>query len=477
MQWLDIAKEFVGMFRQEIIYLSYTILLFGLFQNFIYLLQLPLAMSELINIKLQQRDQHSWWLMTSDIALPISIIIPAYNEQMTIVETVSSTIAIQYPAFEVIVVNDGSKDDTVKTLIEKFDLRISERFYENQLKHKKVKAIYNSPIYPNLIVVDKENGGRSDALNAGIDIARNPVFCTLDADSILDPSALLETIQPFIENPDKMVATGGTVRIVNGCQVENGTIIKVQLSNKILVLLQIVEYIRAFLMGRLAYSRLGIVTIISGAFAVFKRDIAVAAGGFTHNTMGEDLELVIKIHKYCCRHKIKYQMRFVPEPVCWTEAPESMEVLKKQRIRWQQGGLEVFFRHRDMLFNPKYGRIGMLAYPLMLVFDVIGPLAELLSYILFPIFYMLGALNLKFMIAFLAMFFVFGIFISVMSLVLEEMSLKRFNSVKELIILGFTAIIENFGYRQYNNIWRIIGWWRFIRKKQHWGDMKRIGRK
>ncbi|MEJ2669573.1 MAG: glycosyltransferase family 2 protein [Gammaproteobacteria bacterium] len=381
----------------------------------------------------------------------------------------------QYPSFEVIVVNDGSKDCTLQVLIDQYQLEKTDRFYENHLIHKEIRGIYTSSIYPNLVVVDKENGGRSDALNTGIDVSRNPLFCTLDADSLLDPSALLKTVQPFIDKPDEVVATGGTVRILNGCDVENAVIKQVRLTRKLLPLFQVIEYIRAFLMGRLAWSRIGILTIISGAFAVFRRDIAVHVGGFSSTTIGEDFELVMNIHKYCRKNKRNYEMRFVPEPVCWTEVPETMKVLSSQRIRWQQGSLEVFFKHREMFLNPKYGRIGLIAYPLIFIFDILGPLAELAGYVLLPLFYLLGALNAEFMIAFLCLFFVFGVFISTMSLVLEEISLKRFSHAKGLLILGFAAIIENFGYRQYNNIWRIIGWWRFILKKQVWGNMTRVG--
>ncbi|MEJ2754630.1 MAG: glycosyltransferase family 2 protein, partial [Gammaproteobacteria bacterium] len=281
MEWLDPAREFTQLFHTEIVYFSYGILALGLFQNFIYLLQIPLAAMELLRMKLRRQDEHTWWLVTSNITLPISIIIPAYNEEVTISNTVMATLGTQYPSFEVIVVNDGSKDCTLQVLIDQYQLEKTDRFYENHLIHKEIRGIYTSSIYPNLVVVDKENGGRSDALNTGIDVSRNPLFCTLDADSLLDPSALLKTVQPFIDKPDEVVATGGTVRILNGCDVENAVIKQVRLTRKLLPLFQVIEYIRAFLMGRLAWSRIGILTIISGAFAVFRRDIAVHVGGFS----------------------------------------------------------------------------------------------------------------------------------------------------------------------------------------------------
>lgn len=469
--------DFLLQFHDEILAFSYLVLGFGIFQNLIYLLQLPLAALELHKINLRKKEDNRWNFIKSEIALPISIIIPAYNEELTICETVLSALSTQYPFFELIIVNDGSNDATLAVLMKKFSLKQTDRFYESQLAHREIKATYTSFLYPNLLVVDKVNGGKSDAVNAGIDISRNPLFCTVDADSLLDPSALLASVQPFIEEPEKMMASGGTVRIINGSIVEDGAITKLGLPKKILPLLQVIEYVRAFLMGRIAWSNIKIVTIISGAFAIFKRDIAIAVGGFNTKTIGEDFELVIKIHRHCCENKIDYEMRFVPEPVCWTEAPENLRTLKKQRVRWQQGALEVLFNNVRMLFNPKYGRIGMLAFPLMFAVDVLGPILEFTSYILFPIFYFCGILNIEFMLIFFSLFFVFGIFISVMSLALEEMSLRRFSHVKDLAIMGFIAIIENFGYRQLNSLWRIIGWWRFITKRQDWGEMIRAGKK
>lgn len=459
------------------IYFSYFILCIGLFQNVIYTLQLPLAARELFRMRMLNDKEHSYWLLTSDITLPISIIIPAYNEEPTITETVSSTLSTEYPSFELVVINDGSIDRTLQKLIDGFNLIKSEKVFEKNLEYGNIRGIYTSTIYPNLVVIDKENGGRSSALNVGLDISKNPLVCTLDADSILDPQSLLKTVQPFIEDPEKVVAAGGTIRILNGCEVEHGIIKDVRTPGKLIPLFQLIEYIRAFLMGRLAWSRLGIVTILSGAFSIFRRDIAVAAGGFSLHTISEDFELVMKIHKYCSENKIDYKMCFVPEPVCWTEVPETLSSLKNQRIRWQQGGLEVFFTYIKMFLNPAFGRIGTIAYPLLFIFDVLGPLAELSGYILITVFYFFGYLNYEFMAAFFCLFFVFGIFISICSLVLEELSLKRFSGTKSLLKLGFVAILENFGYRQLNNIWRIMAWWRFLRKKQIWGEMTRVGTK
>ncbi|MCI5072554.1 glycosyltransferase [bacterium] len=459
------------------IIVSVFILMVGLFQNLTYALQIPLAALELLKVRRRFREKTTPWLLQTDLVLPMSIVIPAYNEGITIEETAKAALLMQYPSFKVIVVNDGSKDDTLQILQEKFNLQKTPYYFEQSLKHKPVRGIYTSDSYPNLVVVDKENGGRSDALNAGIDVCKTPLFCTLDADSILEPSALINAVQPFIEQPEITMATGGSVRVLNGCEVDKGQITQVKLSKNLLALFQVVEYMRAFLMGRLAWSRIGILTLVSGAFSVFRRDIVIDVGGFDAKTIGEDYELVMKIHTHCRKNKIDYQIKFVPEPICWTEVPEHYSVLKSQRIRWQQGGIEVFFKYKHLLFNPKYGRVGMVALPINFIIDVMGPIFELIGMLLFPYFFFMGLIDYSMLKAFVAVFFLFGVYISVMSLILEELSLKRFSHVRGLMTLGFIAVIENFGYRQFNNIWRIRGWWRFITKKQVWGNMTRVGTK
>ena len=473
--WLNKIKEFFLQFNDEVIIFSAVILAIGIAQNIFYLLQVVWAAQQLFYEKTQKSSESNWWLVSSDITVPISIIIPAYNEEITITNTVISVLSTKYPSFEVLVINDGSKDKTLEVLISEFDLVRSERFYEKTLEHKEIRGIYTTKIYPNLVVIDKENGGRADALNAGITLSRHPLFCTIDADSLLDPSALLKAVQPFIDKPDTMVASGGTIQISNGCRVENGVVKKVVMPKKLLPMIQVVEYVRAFLVGRLAWSRTKMVMIIAGAFAVFKRDVVVEVGGFAHNTIGEDFELVVKIHEYLLRNKRKYDMEFVPSPVCWTEVPETLKVLAGQRIRWHQGCLETFFRYIKMFGNPRYGRIGFIGMPLIFFFDILEPILELIGYILIPIYYTIGVLNVNFVIAFLFLFFAFGIFISTLVLFLQEVSTKHFKSTTSLTRMAFLVLIENFGYRQLNNYWRLIGLWRFLRKKQSWGESKRIG--
>ncbi|MBP7483676.1 MAG: glycosyltransferase family 2 protein [Aquabacterium sp.] len=456
--------------------LSWVILVIGLIQNGMYIAQLPAAWLELRQHSQSEDTESAWHLLVSEATMPISLIVPAYNEEATIVENVKSMLTLRYPDFEIIVVNDGSKDNTLDLLIQTFQLKPITRAFDPAVKHAPIRQIYKSPLYSHLIVVDKENGGsKADASNAGINISRKELFCVVDADSLLEVESLLSSVRPFMEEPGRMIAVGGTIRVLNGCTVRAGQITNMGLPHNPLALIQYIEYIRAFLMARLAWSRWGMLSIISGAFGIFRRDVVLEVGGFSHGTVGEDYELVIKLHKLMRDQGRPYSMRYVPEPVCWTEAPETFKVLATQRKRWQRGALEVFFKHRDMLLRPKYGMLGMVGLPNNLVIDVLGPLAELAGYVLMPILWMAGRLNGDFILAYTALFFLLGVFISICSLILEEMELKRLESWQDLLKLSLVAVVENFGYRQYNSWLRFMGWWEFVAKKQVWGEMTRKG--
>jgi len=448
----------------------------GILQNIIYSLQLPAAWLEMRQHSQAHDTESAWQLLISDAAVPISVIVPAYNEEATIVENVKSMLSLKYPDMELIIVNDGSKDDTLKCLIDAFSLEQVHRAYDLAVPAAPIRGLYGTPAFPQMLVVDKENGlGKANATNAGINLSRNDLFCVIDADSILEREALLRSVRPFMENPKEMVAVGGTIRVINGCEIKDGHITNVGLPNRFLPLVQSMEYIRAFLMSRLAWSYWGSLLIISGAFGIFRRDRTIEVGGFSLDTVGEDYDLVVKLHRHLSDTNTPYEMRYVPEPVCWTEAPESFAILGNQRKRWQRGSLEVFLKNKGMLFNPKYGRIGMLGLPNSLLIDVVGPIVEMLGLILLPIFWALGVLQLEFMLAYTALFFVYGVFMSISSLVLEEMELERTPFATDLLKLALIAILENFGYRQLNNFWRISGFLDFLRKKNDWGVMVRKG--
>jgi cellulose synthase/poly-beta-1,6-N-acetylglucosamine synthase-like glycosyltransferase len=454
--------------------IAWIVILTGLTQTIFYIVQLVYA-----GIALAVRPPIAraslLWRRYANHTPPIAVLAPAFNEEVTIVESVHSLLALHYPEFEVIVINDGSKDGTLQQLIGNFGLERVERFYDLSVQHKPIRGLYASPRLPRLLVIDKENGGKSDALNAGINVARAPLFCSIDADSLLESDALLRAVRPFVEEPTLTVAVGGTIRIANGSTIAAGRVLEIKLPRNFLALVQIVEYLRAFLMARLALSRMQVLTVISGAFGIFRRQLVVEVGGYSHGTVGEDMELVVKLHRLLLDRKQPYRIEFIPEPVCWTEAPDSWTILGRQRARWQRGALETFFKHRDMLFNPRYGRIGFIGFGQVLIVDVLGPIVEVLGYVLIPLLWAVGLLAVDYLLAFLAITFTFGIFVSVASLILEEVELRRFGSAGDLVILMGISILENFGYRQITNFWRLRGFWQFLRKQQGWGQMTRKG--
>jgi cellulose synthase/poly-beta-1,6-N-acetylglucosamine synthase-like glycosyltransferase len=446
----------------------------GLAQNAVYLLQLFVAQRALAAEPPEPRVR-TLWRRTAALAPPIALLAPAFNEEQTIENSTRSLLALDYPEFEVIVINDGSKDNTLDVLKRAFALEPAQRDYDTALTHNRIGAVYRSLKSERLIVIDKENGGKADALNAGLNLARAPIVCSMDADSILEPDALLRAVQPFVEDPQHVVAAGGTVRIANGCVIRDGRVAEIGVARNIWALLQTIEYLRAFLLARLAWSKIGALTIVSGAFGLFRRSVLIEIGGYAKNTVGEDMEIIVRLHRYFRERKRPYRIAFVPEPVCWTEAPESFAVLGRQRARWHRGALETFFKHRAMLFNPRYGRVGMVGLGQVFLFDVVGPIVELTGYALMPLMWILGILSFDYLLAYLALTFAFGVAISVGSLAIEEAELRRFPKAGDLATLALAAVLENFGYRQMNSLWRIHGLWQWARGVQSWGEMSRKG--
>ncbi|MFE9082908.1 glycosyltransferase family 2 protein [Brevundimonas sp. NPDC003935] len=466
----EIALILVGFARS----IAMFVIGMGLAQNLVYLIQLLLAAGALA-ARPAIPESGALWRRYAEASPPIALLAPAYNEALTIVQSVRSLLSLRYPSFEVIVINDGSRDATLQVLIDAYELNPAHRHYEQALDHQPIRGVYTAAHQPRLIVVDKENGGKADALNAGINISRAPIFCSMDADSLLEPDALLRAVQPFVEEPERTVAVGGTVRIANGCLIRDGQVLEVRPPRNLLALLQTVEYLRAFLMARLAWSRINTLTIISGAFGLFRRARVIEAGGYTRGTVGEDMELVVKLHRLMRDQDRPYRIGFVPEPVCWTEAPEDIRVLGRQRARWHRGALETFERHWDVMFRPRYGRLGPVGFGYIFLVDILGPVVELLGYLLIPAFWALGLLSLDYLLAFLAITFTFGVVISVGALALEESELRRFPRARHLLLLTAAAVLENFGYRQLNNLWRLRGLWQYLRRSQSWGAMTRKG--
>ncbi|MFL6734917.1 MAG: glycosyltransferase [Sphingomicrobium sp.] len=413
------------------------------------------------------------WKRYSEIAPAVTIISPAYNESATIAESVEALLDLQYPEFEVIVVNDGSSDDTLARLIARFDLHPTARLCDQVAPHAPIRGYYTSPTAQRLLVVDKENGGgKADAVNAGINAVRTPLICITDADTLMEPDALLRAVWPFIEHPHT-IAVGGTICIANGSKVRRGRVVEARLPSNFLALVQTLEYERSFMLARLGMSRLGASLIVSGAFGLFRHDAVVAVGGYSLGSIGEDLELVIKLHRYFRSAGLPYAIRFLAEPVVWTQAPESFGDLGRQRSRWQRGALETFFQHASLIFNPRYGAVGMIGFAQLILVDIVGPLIAVLGYIVVPISWAVGILSAEYFLAFVAAVFTLGILMSVLSLILEQVFVAKLGRVRDFATLALVAVVENFGYRQLCNLWRIRGWYQFLRKEQSWGSMNR----
>ena len=444
-------------------------------RNLVSTIQLLLAARVFATrIKPAQRS-YDLWSRYADLALPISVIAPCFNEELSIVDSARALLALEYPDHEVILVNDGSSDGTLSVLIEQFDLRPIEREQLAVLQKTRIRGIYGSARYPNLILIDKDNGRKADAVNAGLGFAAAPLVCVIDADSIIEPDGLLRAAEPFMTDDGSLMAVGGAIRIANGSIVEGGHVRQIRLPGRWLPRYQILEYLRAFLTARIANARLDMLMLISGAFGMFRRAPLVDIGGYRHDTVGEDLEVVTRIHRRMREEKRPYRVAFVPEVVCWTDAPESWWGLRNQRARWEQGALETILEHRRMLFNPRYGRIGMIGMPLIVIEDVLGPPCELFGYLLIPLLYLMGIESGTIVLAFFSITVLFGTAISLGTLALEEMQLRRTPSARDLFMIGIAAVVENLGYRQANLAFRIYGMWRFYKKDNRWAAAGRAG--
>lgn len=467
-----------GAVRTDLIFVAEMVMVLvittGVAQNAIYLFQLVVAAFELRR-RPPILDARRLWSRYAGVAPRIAIIAPAFNEEATIIASTHAMLAQKYPDFDVIIVNDGSTDTTLERLIADFELHPVDEPIDLTLDHEPIRRVYRSSVVQRLMVIDKENGGKGDAQNAALNLCRAPLCCVMDGDTLLEPDALLRVVRPFVDDPERVVAVGATIRIANGTRIVDGQVEEVGVPKSFIARVQIIEYLRSFLMARLAWSRIGAIVLISGAFGVFRRDTLVAVGGYARGSMGEDLDVVIRLHRHLRREKQEYHIPFVPDPVCWTEVPEKLSVLARQRSRWQNGALECFFRHRGMALNPRYGRVGIAGFGQMLIVDVLGPIVEVLGYLTLPFFWYIGALNTESLLILTALVFGLGTFNSVASLILAELELRPYPRARDVLILGTAAILENFGYRQLHNLWRLRGYWHFLRSKKHWGEMPRAG--
>ena len=417
-------------------------------------------------------------MFRSPLTLPVSVIMPAYNEGPGIIAAVQAMTALRYPRFEIVVVDDGSSDETFALLQAQFDLVEVPRVVPEEVPTRtRVLSVHVARANPEtLVVIRKENGGKADALNVGLNVAKHPLVCMVDADCVLDPDALLSVAKPFGDDPLRVAACGGVVRIANGCTVVGGRVVDVRMPRTWLLRIQVVEYLRAFLMGRTGWSRLGGLVVISGAFGVFRRDLLVRIGGLDHDTIGEDAELVVRLHHYLRERGEDYRVVFVAEPVSWSEAPSSLKVLGRQRRRWHRGIAEILSKHRRMIMNPRYGRIGLVALPYYVLFELLAPFVELSALVLLPLGLWIDAIDVDFAIRFAVVAYGYGLLVSLTALLIEEISFHRYPRAGDLARGLVAAVVENFGYRQILALWQISGAWSAWRGRQAvWGAMQREG--
>jgi cellulose synthase/poly-beta-1,6-N-acetylglucosamine synthase-like glycosyltransferase len=416
------------------------------------------------------------WFKASPLAPPITMIVPAHNEERSIRVAVRNLLALDYPQLEIIVINDGSEDRTLDEMQEEFRLRRVRAVYISEAECAPVRGLYRSDVDARLLIIDKESGGsKADAVNAGLNAATSPYICVVDADSVLERDALLRIMVPIMADPKRVVAVGGIIRVLNGSEIEGGHLKRVRLPRKSIEVIQVIEYLRAFLIGREAWGQGNMLMIISGAFGVFRADIVRAVGGYRSRAIGEDFDLVARMHRHLLEKRVDYHIDFVPDPMCWTEVPSDLRSLARQRARWQKGLLDVLLPNLDMLFRPRYGRIGFLALPHLWLFELFAPIIEITGIATIVLAACLGVLSRPFFLQFLLFGYAFATVISIGAVLQEEVTYKRYNDWHDVARLVSYCFLEHFPYRQMHMIWRLQGLWQYLRGDLSWKPLKRKG--
>jgi len=412
-------------------------------------------------------------VLRSETAPAISVLAPAFNEEVMIIESVSALLSVDYPNLEVVVINDGSTDRTLDCLIEHYELHPIVSFNPTDVPSKPVTEVYGSPQTPRLIVIDKVQGGKADALNAGLGHAGGSLVCAVDADTILEPDALHKLASAFADKPS-ILAAGGSVRPLNGCTTHRGRVTSRRRPDTFLAGVQGVEYARAFLFGRLGWNRLGGNIIISGAFGLFDRDAMVTANGYTEDTVGEDMELVLRLRRSGIDNDGPNKVWFLPEPMAWTEVPESFRTLARQRNRWHRGLMDVLWQHKSMIGRPKYGAVGMLVLPYYFL-ELWAPVIEVVGLIVTIVGLATGIIDIETAGLFFVLAYGFGLALSAVSVGFED----RLDTGHASAQLGGKKyrwqILDQIGYRQLTVAWRIWGMWAWLRGSKEWGTQSRVG--
>jgi len=453
-----------------------TLFWYYLATNLAYLAMLVIALKTSARHQRRLESHRLSWFKDTPMTPPITIIAPAHNEEASIRVAIRNLLELDYPQLEIIVVNDGSTDHTLEELRDEFRLRAVRAVYVAEVKSAPIRGLYRSDVDSRLLVVDKNAGGsKADAVNAGLNAVTSPYVCIVDSDSVLERDALLRIMVPVLEDPKRVVAVGGIVRVLNGSEIEKGQLRRVRLPRKGIEAIQVIEYLRAFLIGREAWAQGNMLTIISGAFGLFRTDLVRAVGGYRARSIGEDMDVVARMHRHLREKKVDYEIRFVPDPMCWTEVPSDLRSLARQRARWQKGLLDVLWPNRDMLFRPRYGRIGCFALPYLWLFELFAPIMEVVGIATIILAASLGVLSREFFLQFLIFGYAFATVISIGSVLQEEVTYKRYNDWKDVVRLVSYCFFEHFPYRQLHMIWRLQGLWQYLRGDHEWKPLKRKG--
>ena len=445
--------------------------------NGYYFILIVFALGEISKRKKTRLPELDSDKMASQNVPPISVLVPAYNEANVIETTVKALLATDYPGLEVIVINDGSSDDTAEIVKEIFDLAPTNRIIHQQFDTEPIDEVYEAKDFDEVpvVLIDKANGGKSDALNAGINASRSPLFCSIDADTMVAKDSFLRLVEPFLYNPNEVVAAGGTVRLANGCRLEGDEIQFEELPESWLARFQIIEYLRAFLFGRMGLNRVRGNFIISGAFGLFNKQAVLEVGGYETGTVGEDMDLIVRLHRHIRQAGNNGRVVQIPEPVCFTEAPETFEMLRNQRDRWHRGLAESLWRHRGIFMNPKYGTAGMVIFPIFVFIELLGPVIELMGLVWFSLGLLFGFVNYPFAALFFFAAFLLSAIVSVLALAADKWSFSIFDNVNSMKLL-VAASLESFGYRQLTMIYRIRGLFGLLAGREAWGEMTRKSR-
>ena len=455
---------------------NHTLFVYYLVCNLFYLAALLIALKTSAAHQRRLKSFRLEWFKESPLVPPITLLAPAHNEEKSIRVSVRNMLTLDYPELEVIVINDGSVDSTLNQMIDEFKLEPVRAVYVQQVPCAPVRGLFRSLADPRLLVIDKEPGGsKADAVNAGLNAATSPYVCVVDADSILERDALLRIMVPVLNDPGNVVGVGGIVRVLNGSEISDGRLSRVRLPKKGFEVIQVVEYLRAFLIGREAWAQVNMLMIISGAFGLFRTDLVRAVQGYRAAAIGEDFDLVARLHRHLLERGVPYRIQFVPDPVCWTEVPSDLQSLGRQRARWQKGLVDVLLKNRDMLFRRRYGRIGWIALPYLWLFELFAPVIELGGIVTILLAAFLGVLDAKFCIEFLIYGYVFATMISIGSVLQEEVTYKRYNDWQDVLRLVTYCFLEHFPYRQLHMFWRVQGLWQFARGDLAWKPLKRRG--